>query len=72
MGFREAADWVSQNPYTFLGVGWGVTVLACLVKFEVLPRLQPKQPVKHGPEYLASKAKADASMARLFGKPKEP
>jgi len=73
MDFKDAANWVGQHPYTFLGIGWGITVTAGLVKYGVLPRIQPKRPVKHGAEYLASKARADASMARLgVSSPKEP
>ena len=72
MNYRDAADWMGQRPAMLLAIGWGAAVTVGLARLVVWPLLQPKRPVAHGPEYLASKAKSDASMARAFGTPKEP
>jgi hypothetical protein len=72
MNPNNAIDWVDQNSGALLATGWGVAVIFGLVKYAVLPRLQAKRPVKHGSQYLGSKAKADASMTRAFGTPNEP
>ena len=63
--FSEAGDFVTQHALPLLGAGWGVAMLAGAVKFYVIPKLQPKRPIKHTKEYLEAKERADATMARL-------